>query len=221
MLRRVQVAPISHQTTAALPVASVSNWSAGIPDAQGPCPTFHGSSPLTICLPLDPSIQYYTLSLITPTSVYTVTLTPSRVCHTHGYHTMSALSPSTLRLTSTPLPITLDKSVTLCSLGPSGTRAIYVERSRYGDQACELVVFAGPLRKISGSVRPDSRVGVESQKELPEFNVSRRLVLPGMVSKVMKSADKVAFDECSGRVCVRHARGAIAIVDFANVAAIP
>lgn len=137
----------------------------------------------------------------------------------NNYDDATALSPSTLSFSRTFLPITLDKRVTLCSLGPSGRRGIYVERSRYSSSWIELIIFGGRLPKIHPSYDPlVDHLIVDNEDEgiteLPNPNVSRRVVLPGVASRMKQNINKVAFDECSGRVCLRHEEGAITIMDF-------
>ncbi|KAJ3528609.1 hypothetical protein NM688_g7974 [Phlebia brevispora] len=200
---RVQAAPIARLSVPSVPVESVSPWSTDIHTG-------------------DSDVSVYTLSLSTPMSAYTISFVPSRTTSNDNYSDSSVLCPSTLTLVRMHLPITLDKRVSLCTLGPSGTRGVYVELSRYMGTYRELVLLAGPLPRSSWFLNSHSTAYLgdvaeleqEESTELPNPTPTRRVVFPGVSTQLKRVINGIAFDECSGRVCFKRTDGHINVMDF-------
>ena len=96
------------------------------------------------------------------------------------------------------------------ALGPSGTRAVYIERSRFAE-LYELAVFSGGVRNIANRPNGDTDGDIEI---IPSSTISRRIVLPGVAAEMKRTVQALAFDEYSGVLCLRHAKG-LSIFNFA------
>lgn len=164
--------------------------------------------------------HHFSLSIWNHSSVYRLLFVPSRIIHSSDYDGTTTLLPSSFRCSRTSLSINYDCHIPLCVPGPSGMRVVYIERSRHNDRASELVVYTGPFRGsplASHAMCPSEDLERAMQTILPSPIASRRAVLPGMISRITRTADKMAFDERSGRICLRHGEGSITVVDFGSV----
>ena len=235
-LPRVQVAPIAWKSISHLPTRGVSSWSAGIPDESGACfiDTPHDDTLIyhLFMLPGVLGVQTYTFTIWSQASAYKVTFTPSRLSQdpTHSYENTYILSPSTLNIEHTRLPIAQQSRIALCSFGPSCSRFACIEQSMHAAKS-ELVILIQP-HKFDASMPPQPLSSAASRTARDrsarddygeggggdgesELALSRRMVLSGLVSTLARNVDKVAFDESSGRMCLGTGKGLVTVVDFA------
>lgn len=145
-------------------------------------------------------------------SIHTVIFTPGRISHSRDYEHTPILQPSLLRISSNVLPLATDKGARFLAAGPSGTRAAYIERSRHMLGQSELALFSGPVRGLNALPHIDEHR--QDQIAVPNYPVSRRVVLQGIASPMTRTATCLVFDEMFGTVCMSHANG-ITVFKFA------